>query len=123
MIHVCSLAALPSTVESTGAQHILTVMANVAQVVRPASVLAANHLRIQMDDINEPANGFTAPSYEHVEEALTFIRKWDRSAPMVSHWWPSDTSIFAPASRGADPWTQATVTSTAAWRRSRHHRA
>jgi len=85
MIHVCSLAALPATVEATGAQHILTVMANVGQVVRPASVLEANHLRIQMDDINEPADGFTAPSHAHVEQALAFIRKWDRAAPMVIH--------------------------------------
>jgi predicted protein tyrosine phosphatase len=85
MIHVCSLAALPATVEATGAQHILTVMANVNQVVRPASVLEANHLRIQMDDINEPADGFVAPSHAHVEQALAFIRKWDRTAPMVIH--------------------------------------
>lgn len=85
MIHVCSLAALPATVEALGASHILTVMANVNQVVRPASVLEANHLRISMDDINEPADGFTAPSHVHVEQALTFIRKWDRAAPMVIH--------------------------------------
>jgi predicted protein tyrosine phosphatase len=85
MIHVCSLAALPATVEVTGARHILTVMANVAQVVRPASVQEANHLRIQMDDINEPADGFVAPSHDHVEQALTFIRRWDRAAPMVIH--------------------------------------
>ena len=52
MIHVCSLAALPATVEALGASHILTVMANVNQGVRPASVLEANHLRISMDDIN-----------------------------------------------------------------------
>jgi predicted protein tyrosine phosphatase len=85
MIHVCSLAALPATVEATGARHILTVMANVAQVVRPPSVLETNHLRIQMDDINEPADGFVAPSPAHVEQALVFIRKWDRAAPMVIH--------------------------------------
>jgi len=85
MIHVCSLAALPATVEATGARHVLTVMANVNQVVRPASILEANHLRISMDDINEPADGFTAPSHAHVEQALAFIRKWDRAAPMVIH--------------------------------------
>src|ERR1700730_2937264 len=33
MIHVCSLAALPETVKATGASHILTVMANVDQVL------------------------------------------------------------------------------------------
>ena len=53
MLHVCSLAALPETVRATGASHILTVMANVDQVQRPVSVLAANHLKVSMDDITE----------------------------------------------------------------------
>ena len=42
MIHVCSLAALPSTVKTTGASHVLTVMANVEQVRRPESVKPEN---------------------------------------------------------------------------------
>ena len=83
MIHVCSLAALPETVRVTGASHILTVMANVDQVLRPASVLEANHLRVSMDDITEQMDGFVAPSVEHIERVLNFVRGWDRSAPMV----------------------------------------
>ena len=62
MIHVCSLAALPDTVKATGASHVLTVMANVDQVQRPQSVLPANHLQVQMDDITEQMDGFVAPS-------------------------------------------------------------
>jgi predicted protein tyrosine phosphatase len=85
MIHVCSLAALPSTVQATGASHILTVMANVDQVQRPASVLPANHLRVQMDDITEDIEGFVAPSGKHIEQVLNFVRGWDRSAPLVVH--------------------------------------
>ena len=85
MIHVCSLAALPSTVKDTGASHVLTVMANVAQVQRPASVLPANHLRVQMDDITEAAEGFIAPSDIHIEQVLNFVRGWDRNAPLVVH--------------------------------------
>src|SRR5882757_400922 len=65
MIHVCSLAALPETVKATGASHILTVMANVNQVQRPASVLEANHLKVSMDDITEQIDGFVAPSVVH----------------------------------------------------------
>jgi predicted protein tyrosine phosphatase len=85
MLHVCSLAALPDTVRATGASHILTVMANVAQVQRPQSVLEANHLRVQMDDITEAMDGFVAPSEAHIEKVLTFVRGWDRRAPMVVH--------------------------------------
>ena len=85
MIHVCSLAALPDTVKATGASHVLTVMANVAQVQRPESVLEANHLRVQMDDITEHMDGFLAPSDAHVEQVLNFIRGWGRQAPLVVH--------------------------------------
>ena len=85
MLHVCSLAALPDTVKATGASHILTVMANVDQVQRPASILAANHLKVQVDDITEQMDGFLAPSEAHIEKVLNFVRSWDRSAPMVVH--------------------------------------
>ena len=85
MIHVCSLAALSNTVKTTGASHVLTVMANVAQVQRPKSVLPANHLRVQMDDITEAMDGFVAPSDSHIEQVLNFVRGWDRSAPLVVH--------------------------------------
>ena len=85
MIHVCSLAALPETVRLTGASHVLTVMANVEQVQRPQSVLAANHLKVSMDDITEQLDGFVAPSEHHIEKVLNFVRSWDRNAPLVVH--------------------------------------
>jgi len=85
MIHVCSLAALPETVKATGASHILTVMAKVDQVQRPQSVLEANHLKVQVDDITEHMDGFLAPNDSHIEQVLNFVRGWDRSAPMVVH--------------------------------------
>src|ERR1700722_1301624 len=101
MIHVCSLAALPSTVKDTGASHVLTVMANVAQVQRPVSVLPANHLKVQMDDITEAIEGFVAPSEIHIEQVLNFVRGWDRNAPLVVHCYAgisrSTASAFAAA--------------------------
>ena len=101
MIHVCSLAALPSTVQATGASHILTVMANVEQVARPVSVLPANHLKVSMDDITEEMDGFVAPNDSHIEQVLNFVRGWDRSAPLVVHCYAgisrSTASAFAAA--------------------------
>ena len=101
MLHVCSLAALPDTVKATGASHVLTVMANVAQVQRPESVLEANHLRVQMDDITEQMDGFLAPSDSHIEQVLNFVRGWDRNAPLVVHCYAgisrSTASAFAAA--------------------------
>lgn len=101
MIHVCSLAALPETVKATGASHVLTVMARVDQVQRPVSVLEANHLRVQVDDIVEHIDGFVAPSDSHVEQVLNFVRGWDRRAPLVVHCYAgisrSTASAFAAA--------------------------
>jgi predicted protein tyrosine phosphatase len=101
MIHVCSLAALPETVRSTGASHVLTVMANVDQVQRPVSVLPANHLKVAVDDITEQLDGFVAPSDSHIELVLNFVRGWDRRAPLVVHCYAgisrSTASAFAAA--------------------------
>ena len=101
MIHVCSLAALPETVKATGASHILTVMANVDQVERPASVLPANHLKVAFDDITEAMDGYVAPSAHHIEQVLNFVRGWDRNAPLVIHCYAgvsrSTASAFAAA--------------------------
>jgi predicted protein tyrosine phosphatase len=101
MIHVCSLAALPEIVRMTGASHVLTVMGKVDQVQRPASVLAANHLKVSVDDIIEPMEGYITPCEAHVEEVLTFVRGWDRKAPLVIHCYAgvsrSTASAFAAA--------------------------
>jgi predicted protein tyrosine phosphatase len=101
MLHVCSLAALPDTVRTTGASHVLTVMANVDQVQRPSSVLPANHLKVSMDDITEQMDGFVAPNEAHMEQVLGFVRSWDRRAPMVVHCYAgisrSTASAFAAA--------------------------
>ena len=53
--------------------------------MRPPSVLEANHLRVQVDDITEAMDGFVAPSDSHVGEVLNFVRGWDRKAPLVIH--------------------------------------
>jgi predicted protein tyrosine phosphatase len=101
MIHVCSLAALPETVRRTGASHVLTVMANVEQVMRPDTVLPENHLKVSMDDITEEMEGFVAPSEHHVAQVLAFVRGWGRAAPLVVHCYAgisrSTASAFAAA--------------------------
>jgi predicted protein tyrosine phosphatase len=101
MIHVCSLAALPETVRLTGASHVLTVMGKVDQVLRPESVKPENHLKVTVDDIIEPMDGYVLPSNEHVEQVLAFVRSWDRGAPLVIHCWAgisrSTASAFAAA--------------------------
>ena len=85
MIHVCSLARLHSTVDETGARHIVTLLRLTDRVVRPAQVAPENHLVLSIDDITAPMDGYTAPGDEHVARLIEFAGKWDRAAPMVVH--------------------------------------
>ena len=83
MIHVCSLARLHDTVRDTGARHVVTLIKDISLVHRPASIAAENHLMLDMDDINDPIDGYVAPHEEHVGDLIRFVRAWDRGAPMV----------------------------------------
>jgi predicted protein tyrosine phosphatase len=85
MIHVCSLARLHDTVRETGARHVVTLIKDISLVHRPASIAPENHLLLDMDDINDPIDGYVAPAEEHVGDLLAFVRSWNREAPLVVH--------------------------------------
>lgn len=85
MIHVCSLALLHKTVEATGASHIVTLISRDIEVDRPRSITADNHLWLEMHDISTPLDGYILPETHHIEDLLTFVRRWDRAQPMVVH--------------------------------------
>lgn len=85
MIHVCPLARLYETVEDTGASHIVSLLADETRIERPAAVAAKNHLWLRLHDISTPLNGYIMPDEAHVAELLSFVRRWDRGAPLVVH--------------------------------------
>jgi len=85
MIHVCSLARLHQTVEETGARHVITLLRDRDLVQRPPSIAPQNHLILDIDDITQEIEGYTAPCDNHVRELIDFVQDWDRAAPMVVH--------------------------------------
>lgn len=85
MIHVCSLARLHATVEETGARRVVSLMRDIELVRRPPTIEDADHLLLRLDDISVPLEGYTIPAEEHIAELLTFVRSWDRAAPLVIH--------------------------------------
>ena len=87
MIHVCSLSLLHRTVADTGARHVVTLLGNETNVVRPPSIAAENHLWLRMHDIAAELDGHIAPGDQHVEDLIRFVRTWDRAAPIVIHCW------------------------------------
>ena len=101
MIHVCSLARLHDTVETTGALHVVTLLKDTDRVERPRSILAANHLILGMDDINAPMDGYVIPCDEHVTRLIAFVRRWDRAKPLVVHCYAGISRSTAGAFIGA----------------------
>jgi predicted protein tyrosine phosphatase len=85
MIHVCSLARLHETVEDTGAHHVVSLIGDEGNVVRPDAVAPENHLWLRLHDISSPLDGYIMPGEEHVADLIRFVRGWDRRAPMVVH--------------------------------------
>ncbi|MFI5015249.1 MAG: tyrosine phosphatase family protein [Hyphomicrobiales bacterium] len=84
-LHVCPLSRLHTTVEDTGASHIVTLISANTIVDRPVCISADRHLFIAVSDIAEPTEGMILPGRTHVEQLLAFVRGWDRAAPMVIH--------------------------------------
>ncbi|MGD0419229.1 MAG: protein-tyrosine phosphatase family protein [Xanthobacteraceae bacterium] len=85
MIHVCSLARLHETVEDTGARHVVSLIDNDIRIERPVAIIEENHLWLRLHDISSPLDGYIMPDEEHVAELLSFVRRWDRRAPLVMH--------------------------------------
>jgi predicted protein tyrosine phosphatase len=85
MIHVCSLARLHTTVEDTGARHVVSLLGDEAKVDRPPVIVEENHLWLRLHDISSPLDGYVMPGEAHVAELLSFVRRWDRRAPLVVH--------------------------------------
>ena len=61
------------------------VLATLGVAVSVAVVAVTVHLVLGMDDISMPMDGYVIPCEEHVTRLITFVRGWDRAAPMVVH--------------------------------------
>jgi predicted protein tyrosine phosphatase len=85
MIHVCSLSRLHTTLNETGARHIVTLLRIVDRVQRPNHIAPENNLVLAVDDITMPMDGYTLPANDHVQRLIDFVTAWDRTTPMVMH--------------------------------------
>jgi len=85
MIHVCSLARLHETVATTGARHVVSLLAHDANLTCPATIAPENHLWLQLHDISAPQEGYVAPQIEHVEKLIAFVQRWPRQQALVIH--------------------------------------
>ncbi len=87
MIVVCSLRAASEQVAFTGARKAISILGSEMEHPTFYSVQADNHLRLTFNDVAAASPGLTAPGMHDMVKLLTFIRQWDRQAPMLIHCW------------------------------------
>ncbi len=84
-IHVCPLSQIPATVRASGARSMVTLISAGTEVARPHEIDEARHLYVAMSDIVLAMDGEILPDDSHVAELFEFVRRWDRSAPLIIH--------------------------------------
>ncbi|MBX3569498.1 MAG: tyrosine phosphatase family protein [Rhizobiaceae bacterium] len=83
MIYVCPLGKVNETVAATGAERLLSLLAEGTAMTRPASIRPDDHLLLSMHDIAEARDGLTLPAEAHIRSVIDFATAWDRRRPLV----------------------------------------
>ena len=70
----------------TGARHVVSLIGDEARVANGRSRIAPeNHLWLRLHDISAPLDGYIVPGGATRRRTLSFVRDWDRRAPLVVH--------------------------------------
>jgi predicted protein tyrosine phosphatase len=86
-IYVSPLSLVETTIEDAQVSHLVTLINGETLVPTPPSITPDRHLRLDMNDICEPATGLVLPCEQHVADLVQFALDWDRSAPLLIHCW------------------------------------
>ncbi|WP_137132824.1 tyrosine phosphatase family protein [Rhizobium sp. FY34] len=87
-IIVCPLSHIAELAVRHRASEMVSLMAEGQDFHRPGVIRAERHLKLAMNDIAFAGTGdLIAPSTQHVEELIAFVKDWDQTAPLVIHCW------------------------------------
>ena len=86
-IYVAPLSLVGSTIEDARVSHLVTLINGETMVPTPPRITPDRHLRLDMNDICEPALGLVLPCEGHVANLVQFALDWDRKAPLLIHCW------------------------------------
>jgi predicted protein tyrosine phosphatase len=94
---VTPLSALPGALAEYGPSHLISLLSPDHMIETPAGFPGARHLRLSINDIVDVAAGPAPPGREHVDQLLTFSRRWDASQPLLIHCWAGISRSMASA--------------------------
>lgn len=84
-IYVCSLAELSAKAEALQPSHVVSLVPGFEQPSTPARVRPENHLRLELDDIEEPFEDLILPEVHHIQQLIDFADWWQGDRPMLIH--------------------------------------
>lgn len=85
MIYVTNLIDMPEHARTLRPSHLVSLVEAIQQPQTPPDVQPERHLRLEIDDIWEPAAGQVLPGEDHLRRLLAFIETWRCDAPLLVH--------------------------------------
>jgi predicted protein tyrosine phosphatase len=84
-IWVCGVQDMPEVVNRLRPVRVVSLLPETLQPVTPPAVAPSDHLRIVVDDIDEPAEGLVLPNETHVRQLVAFVRETPPETSIVIH--------------------------------------
>jgi predicted protein tyrosine phosphatase len=84
---VCGLSEVERLVAVRSPSHVITLLDPATTIQTPRGVAPERHLRLGLNDINEPMEGLVMAEAADVAQLLEFGRTWDEASPILIHCW------------------------------------
>jgi predicted protein tyrosine phosphatase len=87
MIYVCPLSEVEANVARLAPSHLVSLLDPQTMIETPRAMIGRRHLKVGVNDIAQPQQGYIAPEEGHVRELVHFLGEWDEAAPLLIHCW------------------------------------
>ncbi|MCC5976817.1 MAG: protein tyrosine phosphatase [Salinarimonas sp.] len=87
LIHICPLADLAKVVSVQRPSHVVSLVSPSMPEIPGGSIGNAQYLRLGINDITIPKEGYVLAQESDVAQLLAFIHGWPRTRPMLMHCW------------------------------------
>lgn len=76
MIHICNLQELPEHAVSLTPSHLVSLVSMEEQPPTPRGITPDRHLRVVVNDISTPTEGYVLAGEEHIDRLIAFVGDW-----------------------------------------------
>tara|TARA_B100000579_G_scaffold17589_1_gene12390 strand:+ start:4806 stop:5312 length:507 start_codon:yes stop_codon:yes gene_type:complete len=84
-IIICGLADIENCVNKYNPDKMLTIINKNFSPDTPTGIEESRHIKMLIDDISEPRDGFVLPEKHHAQSLLDFTDDWDTNKPLLVH--------------------------------------